>query len=77
MPVTPIDEERRIALAESVERVTRSKHEVAMRLVNWLQVDGLHHQISLEDIERLAQPGKREEFIRKIVAELLVVLRPK
>jgi hypothetical protein len=73
----PTEDERRIAIEESWARVQARTAKIANDLVGWLQADGLHHNITLEDIERLAQPGKKPEFMRHIIAELLVALRPK
>ncbi len=70
-------EVRHQALLESIERMGKQRREVSDALYQWLLADGLEHRITHEDIERLARPGKREEFMRKIVAELMVCLRPK
>ena len=69
-------EVRRRALLESIERVEKRRRDISDALYQWLLIDGLGHRITPEDIERLARPGKREEFMRKIVAELMVCLRP-
>lgn len=66
----------------SVARLRERYENAADTLFERLIVDGIDQGISVEDIERLTSihklpDGRSPRFIREIVIELLVCLRPK
>ncbi len=72
----------RIYLHRHARGVKEHHRRAANLLLERLLIDGLEHRIQVEDIERLASTGttpegKSPEFMRKIVVELMVCLRPK
>jgi len=67
---------------KSARRMRRRYRNAAYTLLERLLVDGAEKQITLEDIERLISLERTAErrsplFMRKIVVELMVCLRPK
>ena len=62
---------------KSFRRLRRQYRMVADKLVERLLVEGAAQGVSLEDIERLIVPARRETFMIGIVVELIVCLRPK
>ncbi|HTR18415.1 MAG TPA: hypothetical protein VMH91_00310 [Candidatus Paceibacterota bacterium] len=73
----PSEEERRTALRESMERVTKEQREVADELLRWLLIDGLEFRLTIDDIKRIIVPGKDPEAVRKVIALTITALRPK
>ena len=71
---------RERALFESIERVTKQRGDVSLKLYERLLIDGLEHQISDADIEALCATektprGRSPMLMRQIIIEFLLVLR--
>ena len=67
---------------KSARKMRRRYHTAALTLLERLLVEGADKQITLEDIEQLISLEKTAErrspaFMRKIVIEIMVCLRPK
>lgn len=65
------------AVQESVRRMRRRYHKVALALLERLLVEGAEKGINLEDIERFTESTSSATFRREILIELLVNLHDK
>lgn len=75
-------DQRRAYLEQHVRRLHEYRRAVADTLLERLLIEGAQQRIQLEDIERLISmektpAGQSPEFIRKIIVDLMVCLRPK
>lgn len=75
-------DERRAYLEQHVRTLVEYRRVIADTLLEKLLIEGAEQRIQLEDIERLISTektpaGQSPEFIRKIVIELMVCMRPK
>jgi len=72
---------RKAHLQESVQRTDSERREVAYALLGSLMVSGIEAGIQYEDIKRLSSyaktaKGQDPAFLRKIIVELMLCLRP-
>ena len=67
---------------QSAERIRKRYREAADTFFERLFIEGVKQNISIEDIERVVSleklpDGRSPTFIREVIIELLICLRPK
>ncbi len=60
---------------ESARRIHRRHRAALHELSERLMIEGIEHNINIDDLERLAEFNKRSAFMRSIVIELMLCLR--
>jgi hypothetical protein len=63
------------AVRESARRIHRRHRSALYELSERLMIEGIEHNINIDDLERLAVPSKRAALMRAILIELMVCVR--